>query len=103
MDASAADGRKSTEWYLEPRYYDGVQSTTRYRKGNSKSARWLNKAAVRQKIYSEGAEQMVKVRLPVGSAKKSPLYDELELLVSLTSIFFGYTITWCHLSARAEA
>lgn len=32
------DGRKSTEWYLEPRYYDGVQSTTRYRKGNSKSA-----------------------------------------------------------------
>lgn len=38
MDASAADGRKSTEWYLEPRYYEGVQSTTRYRKGNSKSA-----------------------------------------------------------------
>lgn len=38
MDASGADGRKSTEWFLEPRYYDGVQSTTRYRKGNSKSA-----------------------------------------------------------------
>ncbi|KKY35266.1 putative forkhead domain-containing protein [Diaporthe ampelina] len=38
LDASGADGRKSTEWFLEPRYYDGVQSTTRYRKGNSKSA-----------------------------------------------------------------
>lgn len=32
------DGRKSTEWYLEPKYYGGVQSTTRYRKGNSKGA-----------------------------------------------------------------
>lgn len=38
LDGSAADGRKSTEWYLEPRYYRGVESTTRYRKGNSKSA-----------------------------------------------------------------
>ncbi|KAJ0122659.1 hypothetical protein J7T55_003174 [Diaporthe amygdali] len=38
LDASGADGRKSTEWYLEPGYYGGVESTTRYRKGNSKSA-----------------------------------------------------------------
>lgn len=37
MDASGADGRKSTEWFLESRYYGGVESTTRYRKGNSKS------------------------------------------------------------------
>lgn len=37
MDASGVDGRKSTEWFLESRYYDGVESTTRYRKGNSKS------------------------------------------------------------------
>lgn len=37
LDASGADGRKSTEWFLESRYYGGVESTTRYRKGNSKS------------------------------------------------------------------
>ncbi|KAI3391536.1 hypothetical protein diail_7180 [Diaporthe ilicicola] len=37
LDASGADGRKSTEWYLEPKYYCGVESTTRYRKGNSKN------------------------------------------------------------------
>ncbi|PSR97244.1 hypothetical protein BD289DRAFT_112716 [Coniella lustricola] len=31
----AADTRKSTEWYLEPIFYGGVESTTRYRRGNS--------------------------------------------------------------------
>lgn len=38
LDASGTEGRKSTEWFLEPKYYCGVESTTRYRKGNSKSA-----------------------------------------------------------------
>ncbi|KAK4129791.1 hypothetical protein N657DRAFT_93247 [Parathielavia appendiculata] len=33
-DASQTDGKKSTEWYLEPWAIAGVQSTTRYRKGN---------------------------------------------------------------------
>jgi hypothetical protein len=37
LDASGADARKSTEWFLESRYYGGVESTTRYRKGNSKA------------------------------------------------------------------
>ncbi|KUI55748.1 Forkhead box protein J3 [Cytospora mali] len=38
LEASSADGRKSTEWFLEPQFYDGVESTTRYRKGNNRGA-----------------------------------------------------------------
>lgn len=34
---SGVDGRKSTEWFLEPEFYSGVESTTRYRKGNGNS------------------------------------------------------------------
>lgn len=37
FDPAAVDGRKSTEWYLEPKFYGGVESTTRYRRGNSGS------------------------------------------------------------------
>ncbi|KAJ4397349.1 hypothetical protein N0V93_001574 [Gnomoniopsis smithogilvyi] len=37
LDNAGVDGRKSTEWFLEPAFYAGVESTTRYRKGNSGS------------------------------------------------------------------
>lgn len=37
LDTTGVDGRKSTEWFLEPTFYAGVESTTRYRKGNSGS------------------------------------------------------------------
>lgn len=37
LDNAGTDGRKSTEWFLEPAFYAGVESTTRYRKGNSGS------------------------------------------------------------------
>lgn len=37
FDPAAVDQRKSTEWYLEPKFFKGVESTTRYRRGNSGS------------------------------------------------------------------
>ncbi|CAN8101212.1 unnamed protein product [Discula destructiva] len=55
LDNTGVDGRKSTEWYLEPSFYAGVESTTRYRKGNSGSrSRAANGHIGRSRLGSDG-------------------------------------------------
>lgn len=54
LDATpGADGRKSTEWFLEPRYYNGVESTTRYRKGNNRGSGRASRGAA-ARLAAEG-------------------------------------------------
>lgn len=50
-------------------------------KGKSRHARWLNKSAVRQKVFIDGAERVVKARLPLGAGSKCVNYGELDILV----------------------
>lgn len=55
LDNTGVDGRKSTEWFLEPNFYAGVESTTRYRKGNSGSrSRGANSHPSRSRLGSDG-------------------------------------------------
>ncbi|KAK4658301.1 hypothetical protein QC762_100230 [Podospora pseudocomata] len=52
--ATSADQKKSTEWYLEPwAIHEGVQSTTRYRKGNqSRRSGALSSSSLRYDDFS---------------------------------------------------
>ncbi|KAJ4412114.1 hypothetical protein N0V82_008825 [Gnomoniopsis sp. IMI 355080] len=55
LDNAGVDGRKSTEWFLEPAFYAGVESTTRYRKGNSGSrSRGMGSNLGRSRLGSDG-------------------------------------------------
>lgn len=55
LDNAGVDGRKSTEWFLEPAFYAGVESTTRYRKGNSGSrSRGAGNNSGRSRLGSDG-------------------------------------------------
>lgn len=55
LENTCVDGRKSTEWFLEPNFYLGVESTTRYRKGNSGSrSRAAGGHPARSRLGSDG-------------------------------------------------
>lgn len=55
LDNAGADSRKSTEWFLEPAFYAGVESTTRYRKGNNGGrSRGIGSHSGRARIGSDG-------------------------------------------------
>ncbi|KAK4097453.1 hypothetical protein N658DRAFT_510395 [Parathielavia hyrcaniae] len=50
-ETSQSDGKKSTEWYLEPWAITGVQSTTRYRKGNQSRRSAANHGGLHSRVY----------------------------------------------------
>lgn len=55
LDNAGVEGRKSTEWFLEPAFYAGVESTTRYRKGISGSrSRVVGSHPGRSRLGSDG-------------------------------------------------
>lgn len=69
LDASCTDGRISTEWFLDPRYEEGVTSTTRYRKGNNRVAGGPSRGGGRVAAGRKGGYQAAQNRKK-GKAEK---------------------------------